>query len=100
MKNKGISLPIETIVIVAVVVLVLVVIVTFFVTGTAKPITTIQVQQAVTSGCTDLVVRFECDASKIPDINIPGFEGGMEKACELTGYPDNVQCAQVQCRCP
>jgi len=100
MKNKGISLPIETIVIVAVVVLVLVVIVTFFITGTADPITDIQTQKALTSGCTDLAVRHNCDAARITDINIPGFEGGLEKACQLSGYPDLAQCARVQCRCP
>lgn len=98
--RKGIALPMETIVIIAIVVIVLIVIMAFFIASAGSGAGGIRAQEVLGKGCTELSLRFGCKASEIPKVNIPGYEGGLAKACRDNGYTTDEQCAQIGCRCP
>ena len=111
---RGISLPIEMIVIIAIAVLVLVVIVAFFVGGAGTQMSRISDQDALTRGCTELVLRgtdgceTPLDAIKITGYNATcnGLSGNTLKvACcrmgyKIYNYADPNSCQQLACRCP
>ena len=69
---KGMSLPINMIVIVAIAVLVLVVVAAFFVGG-LKPLQQIEVENAFNKGCTALRAGYNCAASSISSISISDY---------------------------
>jgi len=106
--SKGISLPIEMIVIIAVAVLVLVVITAFFVGNVGSQTNVISDQAALTQGCTDLLFTYNCDSTKMSSVKISSYSatcGGksgntLEIACCKVGYTDLPTCAKLACRCP
>jgi hypothetical protein len=102
------SLPVETIVIIAIAVLVMVVLVVFFVSGAGTQITRISDQNALTSGCTDFVIRYHCDSTQMANVHISGYNatcGGetgsntLTVACCKAGFTDPAICATIACRC-
>lgn len=110
---KGMSLPIEMIVIIAISILVLVVIVAFFVGGTGNQMNSIADRDALTRGCTQLALTppMGCNTPltdvKISNYNVAcgGQTGNLQAACCRNGYTnydyDNAQsCQQLACRCP
>lgn len=105
---KGISLPIEMIVIIAIAVLVLVVIVAFFIGGAGTQLGLISDRDAVTRGCTDLITNRNCNLGDVANIVISNYratcpEGTtgntLKIACCKVGYPDDRQCATLVCKC-
>jgi len=99
---KGISLPVETIVIIAIAVLVLVVIAVFFVTGAGRQIVTIEDRNALSNGCVQLATAYGCDLSRLPngvlsDIIISGY-GTLADACIRNGFTEE-NCRVDACRC-
>jgi len=110
MKRKGISLPVEMIVIIAVAVLVLVVIAAFFAGGFGPQVNTIGAQAALTKGCNTWKVRSaSCDTSILDSIRVSGYDptgkesasGGAKLlyACNVLGYSTSADCATA-CGCP
>ena len=107
-NRKGISLPIETIVIIALAVLVMVVVVVFFVSGSSKQLNAMSDQQALTQGCTDLVIRYNCDINSVGQVKISGYNGDcgglkgdtLNVACCKAGYLSASDCKVQACRCP
>ena len=80
MKNfKGISLPIETMVIIAIVILVLVVIVAFFIGGSGQQLNSIGHDAAIGKGCVILGTQNSCKIngdkeSSLRSIQIAGYD--------------------------
>lgn len=103
-RSKGMSLPIEAIVIIAVAVLVLVVLVGFFVGGAGKQIGSISASEALSRGCVDLVIRYGCvlddsgAGADLGKIQIQNY-GTLKDACARKGYADPRDCARLECRC-
>ena len=106
MSRKGLSLPIEMIVIVAIAVLVLVVIAAFFIGG-MKPLDQISEQQALQKGCIILKTTENCAGNDalLQNIIIPGYrpsgatvDSNLYKACENNGYPGWIKC-KAACGC-
>jgi len=105
--RKGISLPVEMIVIIAIAVLVLVVIVTFFVGGAGSQIGLISDQDALARGCTSFAINYNCNVGRISEVQISGYKatcGGktgntLDIVCCKTGFPDLQRCAVDACRC-
>jgi len=104
---RGMSLPVETIVIIAIAVLVMVVLVVFFVSGAGTQITRISDQSAMTTGCTDFVIRYSCDSTQMGNVHISGYEATcpagttgntLEIACCKAGFTP-ADCARIACRC-
>ena len=103
---KAISLPIETIIIIAIAVLVLVVLAAFLIGGSGKPAP--EVQSALGEGCAKLKSAFNCNEDP-SSIIIPRYRPAGETtdqtlavACENLGYavaPANSQCHRI-CGCP
>lgn len=109
MTRKGMSLPVETIVIIAIAVLVMVVLVVFFIGGFGSQMTNISDQNALTTGCTNFVLRYGCKVSDMINVKISGYNatcGGetysntLTVACCKAGYPDLSECATRICKCP
>jgi len=107
---RGMSLPIEMIVVIAVAVLVLVVIAVFFVGGAGGQIGTIEDRNALSNGCIDLVLRPNGCATGPPepeDIKISGYNttcggktgGTLDIACCKIGYTNAEDCKVSGCRC-
>ena len=110
-STKGISLHVETIVIITIAVLVLVVIIAFFVGGAGTQVSRITEQEALSRGCTDLAVR-GC-GTELSKIFISGYNGTcdglsgntLQVACCRSGfkvyeYGVSGSCQQLACRCP
>jgi len=114
MNKKGISLPIETIVIIAVVVLVLVVISAFFILNIGKSGSSINDDAAFGQGCVILGTQYNCKydtsnpvASKneiLNSIKINGYDpdgdgkpNSLRDACDRKGFTDSCWKA---CACP
>ncbi|MBI2583997.1 MAG: hypothetical protein HYW25_04990 [Candidatus Aenigmarchaeota archaeon] len=110
---KGISLPIEMIVVIAVAVLVLVVIAAVFLGQSSRNYTYIDHQRALTQGCSLLSFNYECDASRLSEIKVPDYDhscngaekGTLEAACcalkyEYSDLQNSNHCAYVACKCP
>ena len=101
---RGISLPIETIVIVAITVLVLTVIAVFFIAGAGEQTLRINDQQAFGEGCTRLATVYFCadpvvdERADWTNIQILNY-GNLEKACKALGHSTQDLCRQA-CRCP
>lgn len=109
-KMKGISLPVETIVIIAVVILVLVVIAAFFILNIGKSQTGIGDEDARGRGCVD--PRLTCKATTDPEkssmmdnVKISGYDpdgdgkfDSLLKACTRIGY--DVKVCWKACGCP
>lgn len=107
---RGISMPIEMIVIIAIAVLVMVVIVVFFIGSTGSQMSLISDQTALANGCVSLLTR-GCN-TPLADIKISGYNttcGGLsgntlQVACCKNNYreytydnPDS--CQQIGCGC-
>jgi hypothetical protein len=108
MKRKGISLPVEMIVIIAIAVLVLVVIAAFFAGGFGPPTNTIVAQAAFSQGCNTWKIRSsDCSmnpnqitiSSYNPDGKANSGDENLAKACQVLGYPLQSDCARA-CGCP
>jgi L-asparagine transporter-like permease len=111
---KGLSLPIEMIVIIAVAMLVLVVISAFFMGGVSGPTNQINIENAFSTGCNSL--RAQGCSNIMSSINVPGFKQygnglttttkiseynvNMDLVCQLKfGLGKEEQC-RVACGCP
>ena len=103
-------MPIEMIVVIAVAVLVLVVIAVFFVGGAGAQVSLISDRDAMTRGCTDLVLRPNGCGPGAPepeDINISSYHttcggktgGTLDIACCKVGYTTAEDCKVNGCRC-
>ena len=109
---RGISLPIEMIVIIAVAVLVLVVIAAFFVGGAGGQIGRITDQDALTRGCVQLAMATRGCNTPLAEIRISNYDATcgtlsgntLQVACCRSGYTQydyNLQgsCQVLACRC-
>lgn len=113
--RKGISLPIEMIVVIAIAVLVLVVIAAFFVGG-AGQLSQVQHQQAFAQGCNALRFTYNCNEGNVPAtttgavgidaIIIPNYkplgvtsDQSLSVACTNIGYGTANAC-KTACGCP
>lgn len=109
---KGISLPVETVVIITVIILVLVVIAAFFVLNVGKSTSTVGDDAAFGQGCVDLGTRYNCNLptgstkeTVLGGIKINNYfpNGGtvaasLLVACSKKGY-DATTCWKA-CGCP
>lgn len=107
---KGISLPINTIVVVAIAILVLMVMAGFFSLNVGSGINTIQLNSAISSACNVLTSTYNCDPNRLDDakarIKLPGqseetsvplYDGSQTSLCVLAGVdPGNAE-AVNQC---
>ncbi|MCD6557858.1 MAG: hypothetical protein J7K31_02385 [Candidatus Aenigmarchaeota archaeon] len=82
--KKGVSLPINMIIIMIIAVLALLVILAFFMPGWFKQTGTIDVETAFTKGCNSLSILHNCDPDTVEDIIIPGFDH------DRNGEPDSL----------
>ena len=86
MNMKGISLPVEMIVIVAIVVMVMVVLAGFFISGSGKQVNAISDDAAFGKGCVDLGTRFNCAVKTSKQDALAGVKisdyGNLLNACE------------------
>ncbi|MBI2583996.1 MAG: hypothetical protein HYW25_04985 [Candidatus Aenigmarchaeota archaeon] len=105
MAQKGISLPIEMIIVIAVAVLVLIVIAAFFISGGGSGIGRITDDAAFSQGCVTLRFTYNCARSAnqvtIPDYQLPGGQSGtLLDACQrkLGVTMDDTQC-KIACGC-
>ena len=109
MSKKGISLPIEMIIIIAIAVLVLIVLAAFFIGGFGGAGSSINHQQAFGQGCSRLKFTHDCSLSidtsdiKIPSYFAPGETTNpksLDDACRALGYTDtsNPTCREA-CGC-
>ena len=109
---KGISLPINAIVIVAIAVLVLVVIAAFF-SGMLIPSSLeIQRETAVNKACQTWRLSFDCDPDNIEDATVAHTEPSdpsrtdpynVEELCVLLGLaitPEEDNACRAKCNCP
>ena len=99
---KGISLPVNAIVIIAIAILVLTVVAAFFVGGVGPGMQTITLEQAFTKGCDSLVRGNNCDKTKISSIIVTGYPATgdtipFNQVCAQKGY-DIDSCARA-CGC-
>ncbi len=109
MKRKGISLPIEMIVIIAVAVLVLVVIAAFFAGGFGGGSESISANAALVKGCSTWKIRSADCSADMSTINIPGYNptgidslktkgDTLKTACTSLGY--TLADCKIACGCP
>ena len=111
-NQKGISLPVETIVIIAIVVLVMVVLVAFFIGGSGKQISSISNDDAFGKGCVILSTQYKCEAAsdtveaknavlrqiQIKDYHPDGKTSGtLRDACDKKGLGEFCW---ASCGCP
>ena len=103
MARKGMSLPIEMIVVIAIAVLVLVVIVAFFIGGIGPQISRMSDQDAIAQGCTKAgACLIPWETNRIPGYNATcGGESGntLKIVCCKLGYLDQSECKINACRC-
>ena len=101
---KGISLPVNAIVIIAIAILVLAVVAAFFTGVLGGGIATISLEQAFTKGCDSLSRGYNCDVSAISDeikiLNYPteGQDASFSQICRAKLYSTDEACA-VACGC-
>ncbi|MBI5060840.1 MAG: hypothetical protein HZB67_00840 [Candidatus Aenigmarchaeota archaeon] len=111
-SSKGISLPVEMIVIIAIAVLVLVVIAAFFAGGFGPPGSTITDQAALSKGCNILKLRTPDCSAQLSEIKIPGYNptgaesmkttgDTLKTVCDRLGYSGtNYGDCKTACGCP
>ncbi|MFH0836577.1 MAG: hypothetical protein V1870_00445 [Candidatus Aenigmatarchaeota archaeon] len=104
-KMKGMSLPMEVMVIIAVVVLVMVVLVAFFISGSSDSINKIDKNAALGMGCSQLGTYYKCTYSTtntkakiLGEIKITG-QGSLLDICKSFGFVDADACWRA-CSCP
>jgi hypothetical protein len=106
---KGIALPIEAIVIIAITILVVVVITVFFVAMGGKQAISISDYDALGKGCTELALRYNCNAAQYWNVKIPNYDasatgcnnnGTFCVACKRNGYDTAENCSKLACKCP
>ena len=118
---RGISLPIETIIIIAVTVLVMVVVATFFIVQSGQSIVSITDDAALAQGCTELASRHSCDDQLgLNKIKISNYEtkcptgdpgpmvtrdgvqicNSLMTICIKKGFPNQADCRKTLCKCP
>jgi len=102
---KGMSLPMEVMVIIAVVVLVMVVLVAFFIGGSGREIDKIDKSAAFGEGCAKLGTYYKCaytqDRTKeatLKEITIKGY-GTLLDLCKTLGFEGADSCWRA-CSCP
>ncbi|MBI5332749.1 MAG: hypothetical protein HZB65_04195 [Candidatus Aenigmarchaeota archaeon] len=104
-KMKGMSLPMEVMVIIAVVVLVMVVLVAFFIEGSGKEIDKIDKNAAFGEGCARLGTYYKCaysdDKTKEAALKeiILKDQGSLLDVCKSLGFSDADACWRA-CSCP
>jgi len=106
---KGISMPINLIVIIAIAVLVLIVLAAFFTGAIGPGTTTISRAAALQSACTRLRTVYNCDitTSRWSSIEVPYEKSGdppgaketLRELCEAEGITLESECA-ITCGCP
>ncbi len=106
--RKGVSLPINMIIIMIIAVLALLVIIAFFMPGWFGQTGSIDVETAFNRGCNTLATLRGCDADAVEDIIIPGFDhdrnnedDSLLEVCQLKAVvSSNEDCAHLcpQCR--
>ena len=105
MSQKGISLPIEMIIIIAVAVLVLIVLAAFFIGGAGGGLGRISDDAAFSQGCVTLRFTYNCDREpahiEIPNYELPGGGvGDLFDACQrkLGTSMTSTEC-KIACGC-
>ena len=108
---KAVSLSIEVIITIVMVVLVLVVLTALFLGQTSERYTLIEHQRALSQGCSELALLYDCDATKLPNIRITNYDfscggstGTLKAACcALEHEHEDVSsirhCAYAACKC-
>ena len=105
---KGISLPINTIVIVAIAVLVMVVLAAFF-SGMFIP-STIEMkrEQAMSKACNQWILSYNCNDNGYSDIEVSYTDPSipdqtkytLEELCAFFVGMDNIAACRLKCACP
>lgn len=100
---KGLSLPINMIIIIAIAVLVLVVIAAFFTAQTGSGIGNIALEEAFNRGCTTWRSVYNCGTTDfvVSGYTLPGSTGSalFSQVCSAKTGGITSQCAQL-CGCP
>ena len=103
---KGISLPVNTIVIIAIAILVLSVLAAFFTGFISGGIITLSLEQAFTKGCDAFMRGYGCDnTDDVESVTVPGYptkddlDTTLQDVCADKGLLTNDACARA-CGCP
>ena len=103
---KGVSLPINTIVIVAIAVLVLMVIGGFFAVNVGSGVNAIELNSAISSACNTFVVAYNCDISQIHFATAQFKKSGdstetsigLDELCDQANLGNDI-CIVTKCGC-
>ncbi|MBI4018705.1 MAG: hypothetical protein HY364_00440 [Candidatus Aenigmarchaeota archaeon] len=104
---KGVSLPINTIVIVAIAVLVLMVIGGFFAVNVGQGQNSIELNNAISTACATFVNAYNCDIDRVPLSKAQYRKPGDAEAstldiaelCQEAKFADTQTCIVAKCGC-